>query len=286
VLVPAAVACVPALIAIAVFLSPTLSTVLQFDRAALASGQVWRILTCHWTHWSADHLLWDAVAFAVLAWACVSRRVPPETRTPNDPPSPRYAGKSLAERGDACPRDAKKSFTANRRRGVPPRSRRRREDDRSQVEASAGTEREASGLRPDRGDTPRLGHVAWTVLLSALLIPAAVWLACPELETYRGLSGVDSALLTLLAVGLLRDGLRPGGRRAVAAASAAVLLGFGAKLLYELASGAALFVDAGAAGFVPVPVAHAAGAAVGALGACARRGRDRRIIDDRRRDRG
>ena len=119
-----------------------------------------------------------------------------------------------------------------------------------------------------------VGGLAWTVLLAALLIPAAVWLACPELQTYRGLSGIDSALLALLAVGVLRDALRPGGRRAVAVACAAVMLGFGAKLAYELATGAALFVDAEAAGFVPVPVAHAVGAAVGGVVACVGRGRE------------
>ena len=43
----------------AAWLLPSAATGLQYDRAALAAGQGWRIFTCHWTHFSLDHLLWD-----------------------------------------------------------------------------------------------------------------------------------------------------------------------------------------------------------------------------------
>jgi len=39
---------------------------LEFDRHAVAAGQVWRLVTGHWTHWSSNHLLWDVATFAAL----------------------------------------------------------------------------------------------------------------------------------------------------------------------------------------------------------------------------
>jgi rhomboid family GlyGly-CTERM serine protease len=50
---------------------------LELDRAAVARGEVWRLLTGHWTHWTLDHLLWDSLAFLALAVFCevrISRR--------------------------------------------------------------------------------------------------------------------------------------------------------------------------------------------------------------------
>jgi rhomboid family GlyGly-CTERM serine protease len=43
----------------------------------VAHGEVWRLVTGHWTHWTADHLLWDVLTFLLLATLCetlVSRR--------------------------------------------------------------------------------------------------------------------------------------------------------------------------------------------------------------------
>jgi rhomboid family GlyGly-CTERM serine protease len=51
-------------------LSPELASLLQYDRAALAEGQWWRIATCHLTHWSLDHLFWDAAALLFLGACC------------------------------------------------------------------------------------------------------------------------------------------------------------------------------------------------------------------------
>lgn len=53
-----------------------------------------------------------------------------------------------------------------------------------------------------------------------------------------------------------------GARGALAFASVGALA---AKLAYELSTGQALFVDAARLGFVPVPLAHAAGALAGML---------------------
>jgi hypothetical protein len=86
------------------------------------------------------------------------------------------------------------------------------------------------------------------------------------MQTYRGLSGLDSALYVTAAVTL---GLRlwRHERRLAAAAALVSVLGLAGKVAYELATGAALFVDAAGLGFVPVPLAHATGALAGLLAA-------------------
>jgi len=57
-------------IAALVFLWPGLSRLFEYDRTAVAAGQLWRLVSWHWAHWSADHLLWDAGAFAALCACC------------------------------------------------------------------------------------------------------------------------------------------------------------------------------------------------------------------------
>lgn len=49
---------------------PAAAAWLQYDRAAIATGEVWRFLTGHWTHLSGDHLFWDVVMFVVLGIPC------------------------------------------------------------------------------------------------------------------------------------------------------------------------------------------------------------------------
>jgi rhomboid family GlyGly-CTERM serine protease len=156
---------------------------LEYDRAAIAAGELWRVVTCHWVHWSLDHLLWDLLAFAALVF--------------------------LAWR--ASPRRA-------------------------------------------------LG----TLLLAALTIPLVVALVLPEMQRYRGLSGLDSALFTLTAITLLRRE-RASGRRLTAWIVGSTLAGFGAKIAFELWTGATFFADS--AGFVPVPLAHVVGGVCGWVGA-------------------
>jgi rhomboid family GlyGly-CTERM serine protease len=45
-------------------LSPHFSSILQFDRSAIASGEIWRLFTSNFTHWSTNHLFWDLSTFA------------------------------------------------------------------------------------------------------------------------------------------------------------------------------------------------------------------------------
>ena len=55
-------------------LLPGAPSILQFDRAAIGgAGQLWRLLTGHFVHWSADHILWDLAMFVVLGSLCEVR---------------------------------------------------------------------------------------------------------------------------------------------------------------------------------------------------------------------
>jgi rhomboid family GlyGly-CTERM serine protease len=90
-----------------------------------------------------------------------------------------------------------------------------------------------------------------TVLLGALGVSLAVWCFAPGISTYRGLSGLASALTALLAI-------QVGGR-----AGALALVGIAAKVAYELLLGEPLFITP-VEGVSVVPVAHVAGAVVGA----------------------
>ncbi|MCF7853577.1 MAG: rhombosortase [Candidatus Pacebacteria bacterium] len=58
---------------LAIWLFPAASAVLELDRQALTGGQLWRVMTCHFTHWSADHLAWDLTAFVILGALCEVR---------------------------------------------------------------------------------------------------------------------------------------------------------------------------------------------------------------------
>lgn len=157
-------------LAIAAALLPGTSLELQ------RGGALWRIASCHFTHFTYEQLAWDALAFAALGAACARRN--------------------------------------------------------------------------------RAAYQA-TLLASVVLIPIAVLLFAPNVATYRGLSGIDSALFALLAV--------MSGSWIVIACGA----GFIAKIAFELLTGSTLFVPSSAA-FAPVPVAHVAGAAIGiVIGLCA-----------------
>ena len=53
-------------LAVAVHCVPALTLGWQFDRAAIAHGQIWRFFTAHLTHFGSDHLRWDLLAFLIL----------------------------------------------------------------------------------------------------------------------------------------------------------------------------------------------------------------------------
>jgi rhomboid family GlyGly-CTERM serine protease len=167
--------------AVAVSVWPGLAGWLQYDRAAIARCEVWRLVTSHFTHWSADHLFWDAMAFAALGCLC-------------------------------------------ERNGV--------------------------------------GSFLRCLSLSAFLIPVMLWFTQPLMATYRGLSGIDSALFALLATRVVREAASDKNRLKLVVAGI-VSVGFAAKVGFEFSTGTTLFVDSAAAGLIPVPLAHVVGGIVG-----------------------
>ncbi|HEX6960456.1 MAG TPA: rhombosortase [Lacipirellula sp.] len=106
------------------------------------------------------------------------------------------------------------------------------------------------------------------LLLSSFAISATFLAVHPGLPTYRGLSGLDTALFTFLAVVIYQDA-RVAGDRALGAVAKWALAGLVVKTAYEVVTGDTLFVDSAAADFVPLATVHAAGAAVGFLVALA-----------------
>ena len=172
------------LAALLIAMVPSAGDWLQFHRTSIACGEVWRLATCHLTHWNAEHLQWDLLMFVVLGAAYAS-----------------------------C-----------------------------EIRARCGG--------------------AWP--MAASVVTGLVWCFFPEMPAYRGLSGIDTALFTLLAVELVRDARRD-GNRAIALAAGGLLAGFAAKTLYEAATGQTFFVDQDAAGFAPLVWDHLAAAIVGAM---------------------
>ena len=105
-----------------------------------------------------------------------------------------------------------------------------------------------------------LGGRRRTAVALALAVPAiavGVPLLTPGLATYRGLSGLDSALFALLAARCLRQ-----RSQAARAAGTAALLTLLAKVTWETATGAPLFLSA-TEGVVVVPAAHLLGCLAG-----------------------
>ena len=141
---------------------------------AVLRGELWRIVTCHWTHWSLDHLLWDLAVFVGLGAAC-----------------------------------------------------------------------------------EQMNRSRYLICLAAatILIPLAVVIFLPDIEIYRGLSGLDSALFSLLVIPNLDKRFSLG---------VGFLAAFLLKTAYEMATGATVFVSS-SPDIASVPLAHAVGALTGML---------------------
>lgn len=171
------------LVVIVTEIFPPLTNAIEYQQAAIAEGQAWRLITGHFTHWNFDHLFWDLSAFVGLAFVCLKRSI---------------------ARTLVC------------------------------------------------------------ILGSSLAISVGLWFYQPEIITYRGLSGIDSALFVLLAVGVLRDAC---AERDWLLGTAALLGlgGFVTKLGFEVLTGDILFVDSYVGEFVPLASAHIVGGVVGGL---------------------
>jgi rhomboid family GlyGly-CTERM serine protease len=164
-----------------ILLVPPLGSWLQLDRSLVGEGQLWRLVTCHLTHWGFGHYLWDAVVFAVLGALCETRQ----------------------------------------RRGY-----------------------------------------AWRLATSAIMISVVVLAADPGVQTYRGLSGVDTVLYVLVAGTLFCDSLATRSRSGVLL-STGLSLAVAAKIVFECLTGDTLFVQEG--NFAVAQSSHIAGAAAGLL---------------------
>jgi rhomboid family GlyGly-CTERM serine protease len=171
------------LAALLVAFFPGLSEALEYDRMSIVGGEIWRLLSCHLTHWNAEHLQWDLLMFLALGGLCELR-----------------SAKSLR----IC------------------------------------------------------------VISSAAAVSATVFFWFPDVGQYRGLSGIDTALFTLLAIQLISQARRERSWRR-ASVVAGLLVGFVAKTVYEGIMGQTIFVDESLAGFVPLVWDHLAGAVVGAI---------------------
>jgi len=104
-------------------------------------------------------------------------------------------------------------------------------------------------------------HFIGCVAGSALLISLGVCWLQPQFVNYRGLSGIDSALFGYIALDILKLA-RAEGRHGPAIAAVVAMTLFLAKIVFELVTGRAFFVESDTA-FIPVPLAHLIGALVG-----------------------
>jgi rhomboid family GlyGly-CTERM serine protease len=102
------------------------------------------------------------------------------------------------------------------------------------------------------------------VAISVPVIPLVLWFTEPWMLTYRGLSGIDSALFALLVTMLMQDAVRRGDRPGLVVGGL-VFAAFACKVGYEFLAGQTVFVDSAATGMVPVPMAHVVGAITGLL---------------------
>jgi len=51
------------------------SSWLGYDRSAILSGQIWRMYTGHWVHFSAAHLVYNLAALGVIGWIIETKRL-------------------------------------------------------------------------------------------------------------------------------------------------------------------------------------------------------------------
>lgn len=103
-------------------------------------------------------------------------------------------------------------------------------------------------------------HFWRTLLSSSILIPVLVMISEPQLLCYRGLSGLDSALVALLVTRLLLEDIRRRNPQGIAVFSIFLVLQF-LKIAAEVLVQGNLFVTNG--DFIPAPLAHLTGASIG-----------------------
>jgi rhomboid family GlyGly-CTERM serine protease len=101
---------------------------------------------------------------------------------------------------------------------------------------------------------------AMTLLACALVIPLCILFTNPDIDIYRGLSGIDTGLFALLATTILLRGLDEKDRTSAGVFGSLLIL-LWCKIGFEFYSGQVLFVQR--VDFEPLPIAHAVGAIMG-----------------------
>jgi len=59
--------------ALVVYLLPDVGTALVYDRSAILSGELWRLVTGHWVHFSVSQLFYDVTVLGITGWIIESR---------------------------------------------------------------------------------------------------------------------------------------------------------------------------------------------------------------------
>ena len=59
-----------------VFLVPNLQPPLVYDRTAIFNGELWRLATGPWVHFSTRHFLYDTLVFGFAGWIIERRAFP------------------------------------------------------------------------------------------------------------------------------------------------------------------------------------------------------------------
>lgn len=108
------------------------------------------------------------------------------------------------------------------------------------------------------------------ILISLIAIPIAVIGFLPSITSYRGLSGIDSALFALLATDVIAENVRS-GQRIWTIVSFVLPVSFLIKIAIEIWFSVNVFADNIAGGYVPVPLAHLVGLTAGGLAQVLRR---------------
>ena len=125
------------------------------------------------------------------------------------------------------------------------------------------------------GFAERISRKGLGVLLvaSAVVIPTMVAVFHPELETYRGLSGLDTALFGFVVSHFALDRFAESDTTGVVL-YCGLLLAMVAKTVHEFTTGTIFVSDAS---FSPVPIAHVVGGIFGVAAACVVRGPERTV---------
>lgn len=62
-----------AMCVVAIACVPSIGEMLQFDHTRIAAGEIWRLATCHLTHWNLEHIQWDLLMFVTVGAVCEIR---------------------------------------------------------------------------------------------------------------------------------------------------------------------------------------------------------------------